>query len=68
MNISKIVAFGLLAVLASACASSGNNEMQTAQERRACADIGLDPGSAIFASCVGNLDASMFEANTSAYR
>ena len=55
-------------VLLSACAGPSANTVQMAQERHSCAELGLDPGSEAFAQCVGNLDATMFEASNSAMR
>jgi hypothetical protein len=55
-------------VLLGACAGPSANTVQLAQERHSCAELGLDPGSEAFAQCVGNLDATMFEASNSAMR
>jgi len=57
-----------LVLLAAACASPGQHAVQLAQERHSCAELGIDPGSEAFASCVGNLDATMFEASNTAAR
>ncbi len=59
----------LCAVAASiaACAQSPNSINQTAQERSACAELGLDPGSEAFGGCVGNLDATITAYNSGAY-
>jgi hypothetical protein len=51
-----------LATLIAACSTGGYHEKQFAQEQSACAQLGLAPGTAAFNQCVGNLDASMFEA------
>ena len=60
---------GLSAILLSAAACAPNQEaLQVAQERHACAELGIDPGSSGFSSCVGNLDATMFEQNNVAVR
>jgi hypothetical protein len=57
----------VLAVLA-ACASPGQHAVQLAQEKQACAELGIDPGSESFSTCVGNLDATMFEASNTMAR
>jgi len=67
MKLSRIIpACGLL-LLTAACAVSGQ-EGQIARERHSCAELGIDPGSAAFGTCVANLDATMFEANNAAAR
>jgi hypothetical protein len=55
---------------APAMAEAGEGAFQSYQRgdqrksvRRACADIGLDPGSSAFASCVGNLNTTMDDSN-----
>jgi hypothetical protein len=50
-------------VMLTACAGPSANTVQLAQERHTCAEMGIDPGSEAFGRCVGNLDATMFEAN-----
>ncbi len=67
MNLLKIAPLGVL-VLLGACASPGQGQIQLAQERQACADIGVAPGSGAFSTCVGNLDATMFRADDAAAR
>jgi hypothetical protein len=62
MSIMRFIILPATAVLIASCAGASNNEIQMAQERSACAQLGIDPGSQGFAQCVGNLDASMFEA------
>ena len=54
----------LAAILASAAACAPNQgAVQLAQERHACAELGIDPGSSDFSNCVGNLDTTMFDQN-----
>jgi len=53
---------------AAACASTSPSVVQMDQERAACTTMGFEPGSRAFAQCVGNLDATMFEANNTAAR
>ena len=60
MKSLKILALSAVLASAAACASN-QGAVQVAQERRACAELGIDPGSQDFSSCVGNLDATMFE-------
>ncbi len=67
MKLSRIVPVSALLLITAACASPGQN-VQIAQERHSCAELGIDPGSQDFASCVANLDATMFEANNAAVR
>jgi hypothetical protein len=67
MKLSRIIPISALLLLTAACASPGQN-VQIAQERHSCAELGIDPGSQDFASCVANLDATMFEANNAAVR
>jgi hypothetical protein len=55
-------------VMLTACAGPSPNTVQLAQERHTCAEMGIDPGSPAFGQCVGNLDATMFEANNTAAR
>jgi hypothetical protein len=62
MKTVRLSAMAAMAILTSACASVGWPERQFAQEQRACAELSLTPGTAEFNQCVGNLDASMFEA------
>jgi hypothetical protein len=67
MKLSRIIPISALLLVTAACAAPGPN-VQLAQERHSCAELGIDPGSQEFATCVGNLDASMFEANNAAAR
>lgn len=55
-------------LLTAACTSPNRQALLTAQEQHSCAELGIDPGSEAFSSCVGNLDATMFEANNVAMR
>lgn len=68
MNLSRIIPMSALLLLGAACASPGQQAIQLAQERHSCAELGIDPGSEAFGQCVGNLDATMFEANNPAAR
>ena len=67
MNLLKILGVSMILASAAACAPN-NSAVQLAQERHACAELGIDPGSSDFSSCVGNLDATMFEQNNPAMR
>ena len=67
MKLALIVPMAGLVML-TACAGPSANTVQLAQERHTCAEMGIDPGSQAFGQCVGNLDASMFEANNTAAR
>jgi hypothetical protein len=68
MKLSYIVPMAGLVMLTAACTGPSANTVQLAQERHSCAELGIDPGSEAFAQCVGNLDATMFEANNTAAR
>lgn len=50
-------------LLISACASPMAATDSQANERLACASLGIDPGSAQFSSCVANLAQTEFDAN-----
>ena len=49
----------------SACATQPMDPAEThlAQEQRACAEIGVAPGDAVYPQCVANLDATLFGIN-----
>ncbi len=66
-TIRTILLCAIAAALA-ACAQSNHSLTQAAQERSACAELGLDPGSGAFGNCVGNLDATITAYNSGAYR
>jgi hypothetical protein len=68
MKLSQIVPMAGLVMLTAACTGPSANTVQMAQERHTCAEMGIDPGSQAFGQCVGNLDATMFEANNTAAR
>jgi hypothetical protein len=67
MKLALILPMAGLVVL-TACAGPSANTVQLAQERHTCAEMGIDPGSQAYGQCVGNLDATMFEANNTAAR
>jgi len=68
MNPLRVLPLAAVLMCAAACAP-GQGQMQLAQqERRSCAELGIDPGSADFGTCVGNLDATMFEQSNAAAR
>jgi hypothetical protein len=61
----KIVSVALIAVLGvstAACAGNGQRA-QWASEQRACANMGIDPGTDAFQNCVANLDATLDQVN-----
>jgi hypothetical protein len=68
MSTIRLVAVSSLFLGLAACAGPSNGQVQFAQEQHSCAALGLAPGSQAFGQCVGNLDASMFEANNAAAR
>ena len=63
----RTIPLAALLLLCAACAGPTQSQVQFAQERHACAELGLDPGSSGFSGCVTNLDATMFEENNHAY-
>jgi hypothetical protein len=64
----RTIPLAILLLLAAACSGPTQSQVQLAQERHACAELGIDPGSDGFSSCVGNLDATMFEASNPVMR
>jgi hypothetical protein len=63
-RIAVVIAAALiLAACASGGHAGGSQWPQRADEQRACADMGIDPGTALFDSCVGDLDATMMQVN-----
>jgi hypothetical protein len=44
-----------------ACAPAGENRRQAIREGQACAELGFVSGTPDFASCVGNLDATVYQ-------
>jgi hypothetical protein len=69
MTYLRLVPLVSLALLSAACAVPSQHAVQLAQEQKACAEMGIAPGSnGAFSTCVGNLDATMFEANDAAAR
>jgi len=65
---SRIAPLIVLALVLSACASAGGSTVRVAQERHACADVGMVPGSAAFANCVGSMDKMLFDYDNRAAR
>jgi len=53
---------------AAASASPSASTAQLAQERHACAELSIAPGSGAFDQCVADLDMTMFEANNTTAR
>jgi hypothetical protein len=68
MSAFRLAFVCVLPLMAAACAGPSPQSVQLAQERHSCASLGLDPASDAFSSCVGNLDATMFEANNATAR
>jgi hypothetical protein len=54
--------------IASVEGASAQPSLQTSRERDACARIGLTPGTAVFHTCVGNLNATVTAYNSGADR
>jgi hypothetical protein len=68
MTFLRLIPLASLALLAAACASPSRSSVQLAQEQNACAEVGIAPGSGAFRRCVGDLDATMFQADDAAAR
>jgi hypothetical protein len=68
MKLAYIFPIAGVLIAAAACASPSPSVVQMDRERAVCARMGFEPGSRAFAQCVGNLDASIFEANNTAAR
>jgi hypothetical protein len=63
MNTIRLMTLIAATLSVAACASPGQYAEQLTQERRACAAAGFDPGDSQFDQCVGNLGASIAEAD-----
>jgi hypothetical protein len=59
--VSRIILICALAALLAACGAQSTNRTALTQERLACADVGIDPGSAAFGRCVVDLSQSLWE-------
>ena len=69
MTFLRLVPLASVALLSAACAAPTQHAVQLAQEQKACAEMGIAPGSGgAFSTCVGNLDATMFQASDAAAR
>jgi hypothetical protein len=55
----RIILICIVTVLLSACEIQSPAQTAVVQERLACADVGIDPGSLAFGQCVGDLDRSL---------
>ncbi len=58
-RILAVVVPSMVLVLLSACAEHMSSADLRANERIACANLGIDPGSEQFGQCVANLDQTM---------
>jgi hypothetical protein len=56
---SRIIPICFFAALLAACGTQSPIQTTLAQERLACADVGIDPGSRTFDQCVDDLDQSL---------
>jgi hypothetical protein len=61
---SRIIPVCFLAALLAACGTQSAVQSALAQERLACADVGIDPGSRAFDQCVDDLDQSLSHYHT----
>jgi hypothetical protein len=63
---SRIILISSLAALLAASGTHGAKAIQSAdqgawaQDNLACADVGIDPGSAVFSQCVADLHHSLW--------
>jgi hypothetical protein len=58
---SRITLICFCAALLAACGTESPAQTALAQERLACANVGIDPASPTFGQCVGDLDQSLLE-------
>jgi hypothetical protein len=58
---SRITLICFFAASLAACGTESPVQTALAQERLACANVGIDPGSLAFGQCVGDLDQSLLE-------
>jgi len=56
---SRIILICFLTALLAACGTESPGQTALAQERLACAEMGIDPGSLTFGQCVADLDQSL---------
>jgi len=58
-----------LALFLAACGTAGaDTNSRIAEERHACAEVGIIPGTPAFADCVGGMDKMMFDYTSRAAR
>jgi hypothetical protein len=62
MAMSRILVACSFAALLVSSGTSSANQSDWQQARLACADVGIDPGSAAFGQCVADLYYSLWEA------
>jgi hypothetical protein len=60
IEMSRIMLICFFATLLAACGTQSPGQTALAQERLACAEVGIDPGSPAFGQCVGDLDQSLW--------
>jgi hypothetical protein len=58
---SRITLTCCFAALLGACTSLSANRIDWEHARLACADVGIDPGSSAFGTCVSNLYYSLYQ-------
>jgi hypothetical protein len=58
---SRIMLICFSALLLAACGTQSPGQTALAQERLACAEFGIDPGSLTFGQCVADLDHSLLD-------
>jgi hypothetical protein len=58
---SRIIMISSLTALLAACGTPSPSETAWTRARLACADVGIDPGSAGYGQCVADLDESLWD-------
>jgi hypothetical protein len=61
IEMSRIALICFCTALLAACGTESPTQTALAQERLACANVGIDPASPAFGQCVGDLDLSLLE-------
>lgn len=56
---TRIILISSFGLLLTACTTVGSGRIDLAQERLACADVGIGQSSPAFAQCVADLDGSL---------
>ena len=65
---SRITVICCLLALFGSCTSLSASRIDWDHARLACADVGIDPGSSAFSTCVSNLYYSLYQEQSTAER